>query len=716
MKKQLLLLVGAVLFSSNFIVGQTTYSWRNDQSPISGQWNVSNYWWNGSGAALPGGGEILFLDGSVGTTMTNDLPSTNRHRILFGSGGSARTVNGITENTFYDYSSIKPKIENNSSNTQTINFPIKAGYNPMELNPVSGNLTIGGAINNNGNFIDVYGPNSKELTIGSTFSGAGGLTIKENSKVIYASVAKTYSGATVLDAGTLELQVNASSTSITVNNGATLLISGTDVTINSLTINGSGVVNIQSGKSLTVTGTLTNSNGAAGLVIEDGGSLITNGSVSGSATIKKVIASDSKRHFISSPVSGQNICDGVFAPLAANFNESTGATYDCYKWSESAGSLNWLNLKNADWSLNTVDFSATPQFAVGTGYLVGYTASYGGSTTKVFAGILTTGNQSVTLGNSGTDWNFIGNPFASAINWDGVTKDNLVDGYYSVYNENKSGGAGYEYYLDGTHKSAGANGKISVGQGFFVKASGTSLSLPNAARTHDNNWMKGPQSLVVDQLKLTLANGINYDESFIQFESQGTNGKDFFDAEKMYSMDASIPQLYSIIENEKQVAFNSMPYNTGSFNIPLGIYIPANGEYSLNLAGIETFATKPDIMLEDITTGMTQDLSVDQTYQFTASTDDNPNRFVLHFGPVGVNEHITDANQIEAYINANQIYINKISGSFLLEIFDLQGRCLQSKQIETSGLYSQSINLPAGVYLVRLQNTTIVKSVKVIVQ
>ena len=55
-----------LIFMAQEYTAQTTFSWRNDQNPTSGQWNVTNYWWNGSAAALPGGGEILFLDGTVG--------------------------------------------------------------------------------------------------------------------------------------------------------------------------------------------------------------------------------------------------------------------------------------------------------------------------------------------------------------------------------------------------------------------------------------------------------------------------------------------------------------------------------------------------------------------------------------------------------------------------------------------------------------------------
>ncbi len=46
MKKDLRLF-GVVIFIICFgfsAFAQTTFSWRNDQNPTTGQWNVANYW------------------------------------------------------------------------------------------------------------------------------------------------------------------------------------------------------------------------------------------------------------------------------------------------------------------------------------------------------------------------------------------------------------------------------------------------------------------------------------------------------------------------------------------------------------------------------------------------------------------------------------------------------------------------------------------------
>ena len=214
--------------------GQTAFSWRNDQNPTSGQWNVANYWWNGSSAALPGGAEILFLDGTVGTTMTNDLPSTNRHKIIFGSTNSpaARTINGSTSNTFFEFGSTWPRIQNDATNiTNTINFPFSASSNSgfdMELVGNAGPLVFGETINNNGRSILIYGNNSainatnRFVRLSGVVSGSGLLNVSQFGTV-KLNATHTYTGQTTIDNGELWIETTgnaiASASNIYVGHG-----------------------------------------------------------------------------------------------------------------------------------------------------------------------------------------------------------------------------------------------------------------------------------------------------------------------------------------------------------------------------------------------------------------------------------------------------------------------------------------------------------------
>ena len=272
--KKMFLLFG--LFSLSLITNsQTTYSWRSEAT--NGLWNNSVNWWNGSGQAVPGGSEILYFDNNVYTTMTNDLTgnSANRYQIIFAAGASdSRTISGTTENTFYNFSGNKPKIENYSAVNHTIGFPIKNGNSAgIEINPVNGNLTFSSTLDNNSYWVDIYGNNGKSLTISGGLSGSGGLTIKENSTVIFTG-ASTYTGDTYLDGGILQLNKSGGGSIPSTNNiiaGAGTLKVSTNQTIGNLNLGSNGSLTVDGGATLTITGSLTKTTGT--------GSITNNGTI-----------------------------------------------------------------------------------------------------------------------------------------------------------------------------------------------------------------------------------------------------------------------------------------------------------------------------------------------------------------------------------------------------------------------------------------------------
>lgn len=481
-----------------------------------------------------------------------------------------------------------------------------------------------------------------------------------------------------------------------------------NVVTQDLEIKTNGSFTLNSDKNLTVNGSLTNSAGASGLVIESGGSLLHNTN-DVAATVKREIAKDNKWHFISSPVSGQNICDGIFAPTAGNFNESYGQTYDFFKWSEPAvtGDLNWINLKNSDWSLNTTDFGGTPQFVSKLGYLVEYKDGYSGSTTKSFAGNLGNGDQSVSLTSGGNTWNLIGNPFPSAINWGSIDKGNLADNFCYIYNPAKSGGAGYE---------AQDNGYISPMQGFFVSASGSSLSLPNSARAHGGSWMKNSTSDPVNQVSLQLSNIANFDETVIRLNPNGTTAKGRNDAFKLFSLTSEVPQVYSLKNDDVKVCINTLPYAGEPLAVPLGMYIPANGNYSLTLSGLASFSSVPGILLEDLKTQTTQNMVQNPVYNFSAATSDNDSRFVLHFsGPIGINEK-PGKQSFFVFASDNALFVLDNTGKNQgnVQVYNMMGQMIAAGNMNGSSTLKLNLDVPVGYYIVKVVSAETTQSSKVL--
>lgn len=227
------LVIALVGFVGQSAVAQTTFFWRNDQNPPdNASWlNTSpHYFWNGA-PAVPGGNEILFFDGAAGTTMTNNLTATSRFAIRFGSGGAARTINGTTANTFFDFGGTWPFVENLSTNIQTINFPIIVGsggtFN-LILRSQTGPLDFGSTFNHTtSKILFVFGNNSgvdasnRFVRLRGVVSGNGTVAVSEFG-VLRMAAAHTYTGQTQINNGEMWIESGggiSSSSGIFVGDG-----------------------------------------------------------------------------------------------------------------------------------------------------------------------------------------------------------------------------------------------------------------------------------------------------------------------------------------------------------------------------------------------------------------------------------------------------------------------------------------------------------------
>ena len=143
------------------------------------------------------------------------------------------------------------------------------------------------------------------------------------------------------------------------------------------------------------------------------------------------------------------------------------------------------------------------------------------------------------------------------------------------------------------------------------------------------------------------------------------------DASKFFSMDANVPQIYTI-ENGNQMAINERPLGDGT--VKLGIKTAQEGQYTIS-APRNGFK---NIVLVDNETGIETDLSNSDGYAFSADKGTNESRFMLRVGGVVV----TDISEIgNEQLNTEN------------EVYDLQGRKIEN---------SKSVNskLQRGLYIV----------------
>jgi hypothetical protein len=468
---------------------------------------------------------------------------------------------------------------------------------------------------------------------------------------------------------------------------------------------------------LTIDNDLTNNAGATGLVIESTdagtGSIIINGSASGNVTVQRYLtnydnATDAKYQFISSPVSSQAI-----QPEFVTDPPTVGV--DFYKFDETTNT--WINSKVSGGAWNS-GFEAN--FAVGRGYLVAYPTA---PVTKEFSGTLNN-NASYTLTCTYTDgqgngWNLLGNPYPAAIDWDAVTLGDGVDNALYYYDASTQNYIAYLRISGDAATSTGGSRYIPAGQGFMVHANNTgstkTVTIEKADLTHSGQdvYYKSSTNLLSGSLSLQVTGNTFHDKTIIHFNEQATTDFDGnYDAFKLMSANMQVPMIYTSNEENVQFAINGLPKVEEGTSIPVSLRIGADETYTIE-ASINDI--EMNVFLEDLTTGISTKLNESPTYSFTASEGDDPNRFLLHFGVVGLDENDSQGS-LRAYTYNNTLYVQNSMEAANLRILDLQGRLLLEKQLNGQGLQSLPLDFPAGVYVVQLLNSKAQKSVKVIVE
>ncbi len=188
---------------------QSSFTWNGGGT--SSDWSDTGNWGGSNGKQYG----IQNFAGSARTVNTNDNGGTlGTHRVFFNSGASSFTLRGDALQLF-DYSGADPKIENNSSNLQTIELNIlgdNADVDPLEINPVDGSITLKGTVDMVNNELHVYGDNGHTLRfegVVSESTGSHKLIVQQNS-VVQVAAACTYPGDTEIDEGELQIDQDGS--------------------------------------------------------------------------------------------------------------------------------------------------------------------------------------------------------------------------------------------------------------------------------------------------------------------------------------------------------------------------------------------------------------------------------------------------------------------------------------------------------------------------
>jgi len=341
-----------------------------------------------------------------------------------------------------------------------------------------------------------------------------------------------------------------------------------------------------------------------------------------------------------------------------------------------------------------------------------------GSTTVSYKGFLNVGSQNINLTHTtgiGDGYNFVGNPYASAIDWDapgGWTKTNLDDAIYLW----KPSIGNYGSYAGGMGTN-GATGIIPSGQGMIVHVSDGNttgvLGMNMSARLHDDQefWKNGESLTDYPIIRLSTSAEINNygDEILIRFLEEATAGFDsHLDAYKL-SGTGSSPQFYSVNDEQLKLSMNAMPEFTENLVIPLCYEAGADGLYSIDLTEFLNFPEKTEVILEDKLEKVFISLTEQDSYSFNANISDDPERFNLHFlvSPESAPE-FANPQGVHIFGSDDKIYLQALNGQALkgeVKGYDITGRLLVSDRVNNTLRHEVSIFFK-GVMIVTFANET----------
>lgn len=446
---------------------------------------------------------------------------------------------------------------------------------------------------------------------------------------------------------------------------------------NNLTINPGAGITINTGKTLSVNGNLVLESNSTPTAT---GSLLINGTlnVTGSTTVKRFL-SGGIQHFVSIPVTAasvQNLIDPLNPGYLFNFVESTST---------------WEN-----------PWDPAVQLSLATGYSVNYSAD---ETITLNGALNNDAAYAPTLTRNGAGWNFIGNPYSCPLDWtlgSGWTKTNLDNATY-IWNNNV-----YASFVGGVGANGGSK-YIPQFQGFFVHASaaGPVISIKKAARTHNGNDTLFLKEAVANIFRMSISNGLLSEETVVYLSSGASAEFDSeYDAYKLFGFNQDAPHIYTRVNNV-EYAINGQPM-IESISLPLIVQTSQGGTFNFTASGFESFDGFYFFILEDKESGINYDLNLNSSVSLNLNQGETADRFNLRIFKSSLGIGDSELSSTRVYSENKTVYIENCPESEV-NVYNMTGDLVASRHFGESSLNRMSLNVPAGIYVVRMtsQNRTI---------
>lgn len=701
-----------------------------------------------------------------GVVTIKDNTTVDSSLAAFGSSDTSLTMSDTSKLIVGAGTDPKPRMGNvyNLSSGSTIEFTgnstsIRLQNTKTPVAPISySNLIVNGT-----------GVSNESTVSGINFRNGGSFVIKSGATFKLKN-SNGFSGAT----NTAVSNVNNSNNSslVTLEMGSTVQYNSADQTVtnqtpySNLTISGSGtktaaagnlvvnnMTNVSAGtllipktddavaanvfyahKGITTTG--------GNLILENNAQLLqdddadnTNAQIQSQRYIAEMDNISTRLDFVywGSPVTGQKI---------KSFSPATAA--NCF-----------LQYRESD---DKFTITTDADFQAGKGYAIGAESGTPADSSPVpdhpnayaktykFGGIPNNGNQafaSLKWTNGDHGYNLVGNPYPSNINFDALyalnnasTKkiyntawfwtnvtftatqmgSNYEGNNYATYNG--TGGTPPTYDHAAYTPNLTPNGIIKVGQGFIVQAKSTGKDQPlnfnNSIRVADKGvffqksdgknrfWltMESPDKLVNTVL--------------IGYIPGATNGFDpDFDSDLFV---VGSDTFYSVLGAAKLAIQGRSEMFSTDYVVPLGNVYSVNGSYTISMQNPEGFfESAQKVYLQDKLLNKYIDLSSLGSYTFTASKGIDDNRFqVVYKDNISLSTTSIDKSAFDVFRKDHGYVVKSSDKLGNIDVYDAGGKLIMKTFVAQKEFLLDASVLPAGVYIIRAENSGNVRSRKII--
>lgn len=349
------------------------------------------------------------------------------------------------------------------------------------------------------------------------------------------------------------------------------------------------------------------------------------------------------------------------------------------------------------------------------GYEVWVADDLASSTVDTTITVTGTIHASGSLGSSyalRTGWNLVGNPYASAIDFDAIGRVN-VNNHFMIFD---SSTGTYELYDGATGTGMiSDDGIIASGQGFWIEGTGggKSISIDQGDKSSDNTaFVKTTdhENSFANYLYVNITSSINdYScRSIFKLEDDATSFKDNYDAPYFPSRIFDAPYVGFITEDMVDVRINAVDRYELEHHIPVGVRVGVAGDYTITTENLANFNGYECVTLEDMVTGQIYDLKKNNVITFPMkSIDIVEHRFTLHLDNGCQNEALrmdefNDVTILPNDFGALVSFNYPAETQATIELFDLTGRVVMAPLQVDAYINTNEVIVPeelSGIFL-----------------